>query len=230
MKTLHSIPNWSENDKPREKLIQHGRGVLSDAELIAILLGSGSRNETAVELAKRILHHYNNDLNELSRASIKSLVQKFNGVGNAKAVSLIAGLELANRKKEKQTDKKILSSSDAYELFKSHLIDLPYEEFWIALLNNSNKILATHKVSMGGVGATVVDNRIILKHAIEHLASAIIICHNHPSGTVEPSESDKGVTQKLEQLVKLLDIRLLDHVIVTNGAFFSFRDEGLLSS
>lgn len=224
-----SIKSWAEEDRPREKLLHKGRHALTEAELIAILLGSGNRNETAVELAKRILASCNNDLSQLAQLSIKDLM-KFNGIGEAKAISIVAALEIGRRKKEtanKQSEK-IGTSNDAYELIKSRFEDLPHEEFWIILLNKSNTKISTIPISKGGVAGTVVDIRIILKIAIENLASGIILCHNHPSGNLKPSEQDLKLTRKLKESALLMDILILDHLIITNTQYLSFADEGLL--
>jgi len=224
-----SIKNWSDDDKPREKLVQKGKSVLSDAELIAILIGSGSRNESAVELAKRILASVNNNLNELGRLSIKQLMQ-FKGIGEAKAVTIAAALEMGRRRRGEDALKitKISSSQDAFELLRPIIGELPHEEFWIAYLNNANKVLHTAQLSKGGLTGTLVDVRIVMKQALELGAVGLILAHNHPSGTLKPSSEDKKVTEKLKAAAKSLDIKVLDHLIVTQKDYFSFADNSIL--
>ncbi len=223
------IKDWAAEDRPREKLLKKGLSSLSDAELIALLIGSGTRNESAVELAKKVLKNANNNLNELGKLEIKDL-QKNKGIGEAKAITITAALELGRRRKlgniiDKQ---KISSSTDVFELFQPLLGDLPYEEFWILLLNRSNKIIDRFKISQGGISGTVIDSRLILKTAIEKLASSIILCHNHPSGNKMPSEADDSITKKLIDGGKLFDISVLDHIIIADTLFFSYADEGKL--
>ena len=224
-----SIKQWAVDDRPREKLLSKGIYSLSDAELIAILLGSGSRNESAVELAKKILNTHNNNLNELGKVSIEQLI-KNKGVGEAKAVTIMAAMELGRRRKlaDVMNRPKVTQSADVYEIFKPMLADLPYEEFWVILLNRSNKIIAKEKISQGGVSGTVTDIRLILKKAIEKLACSLILCHNHPSGNLKPSESDISITKKLSEAGKFMEINVLDHIIVTDQAFYSFADEGYM--
>ena len=224
-----SIKQWAVDDRPREKLLSKGIYSLSDAELIAILLGSGSKNESAVELAKKILNTHNNNLNELGKVSIEQLI-KNKGVGKAKAVTIMAAMELGRRRKlaDVMNRPKVTQSADVYEIFKPMLADLPYEEFWVILLNRSNKIIAKEKISQGGVSGTVTDIRLILKKAIEKLACSLILCHNHPSGNLKPSESDISITKKLSEAGKLMEVNVLDHIIVTDQAFYSFADEGYM--
>jgi DNA repair protein RadC len=224
-----SIKNWAEADRPREKLLEKGRSALSDAELIAILLGSGTKDLTAVELAKKILHHVGNDLNKLGKLSIKELMQH-KGVGQAKAITIAAALELGRRRKEYESKQKtyIKSSKDAYEFISPFLSDLQHEEFWAIYLCRNNSIIHYVKIGQGGISATIADIRIILKTAIEYLASSIIICHNHPSGNIKPSESDISLTNKIKEAAKLLDINVLDHIIFTDTSYYSFADEGKL--
>lgn len=224
-----SIKNWSEDDRPREKLINKGRSTLSDAELIAILIGSGNREESAVGLSKRILAATSNNLSELGKRSVKDL-KKFKGIGEAKAVSIVAALELGRRRKEGDTlsRKRITSSSSVYELLHPIIGDLPHEEFWVVYLNNSNKILDKQQLSKGGITGTLVDVRLVLKTALELNAVGIILAHNHPSGTLKPSKSDMQLTQKLKGAAASLDVKVLDHIIVTEKAYFSFADDGLL--
>lgn len=229
MSKFKSITNWAEDDRPREKLLKNGRDTLSVAELIAIILGSGSRDESAVDLAKRILTHYDNSLNKLSRASVQELCKEFKGVGVAKAVSIVAIMELSSRKSSETSDSFSIScSKDACKVFSGRLSDLPHEEFWIALLNNRNKVLSVQRISSGGIRGTVTDKSILLKKAIEYLATGIIICHNHPSGSLEPSEQDIRITKSLKESCDILDINLLDHIIIGGNSYFSFADSGYL--
>jgi len=223
------ITDWSLDDRPREKLLEKGNTSLSDAELIAILIGSGSREESAVALAKRILVSTDNKLNQLARLSIADL-QKFKGIGEAKAISIVAALELGRRRRLETALIKpnITSSKDVFEIMQPLLADLQHEEFWVIFLNNSNIILAKQQMSKGGFTGTLVDTRIILKKALEVSATGIILCHNHPSGKLTPSQSDKQLTQKIIGAGKLMDIQVLDHLIVTEKLYFSFADEGLL--
>ncbi len=227
--TSLSIKNWSDDDKPREKLVQKGKSVLSDAELIAILIGSGSKNESAVELSKRILASANNNLNELGKVSINQLMQ-FKGIGEAKAVTIAAALEIGRRRRgeEEQKITKITSSISVFELLQPILGDLEHEEFWIIYLNNSNKVLHRAQLSKGGITGTLVDVRLVMKQALELGAVAMILAHNHPSGTLKPSNADKQITQKLKEGAIVLDLKVLDHLIITQKEYFSFADEGIL--
>lgn len=224
-----SIKNWSEDDQPREKLLYKGKNVLSDAELIAILIGSGSRNESAVDLCKRILQQNNNQLHQLQKQTIQQLMQ-FKGIGEAKAITIVAALELAKRLQLSETKEltKINSSADACKLMQPLIGDLPHEEFWVLLLNNSNKVVYKLQLSKGGLTQTIVDIRLIYKTALEHLATAIILVHNHPSGQLNPSQADNDITQKIKKAGNTLDIKLLDHLIITQNNYFSFADEGIL--
>lgn len=225
-----TIKNLAEEDRPREKLMLKGRSVLSDAELIAILIGSGNTKETAVQLSQRILASVNHNLNELGKLSINDLT-KFRGIGEAKAISIIAAAELGRRRKEGDTIQKIKikSSNDAYVSLQQHLSDLSHEEFWILLLNRANEILNVINVSKGGTTGTVVDGKIILKHAIETpRCSGIVLGHNHPSGNLKPSEADIKITHRLKELASFMDINLIDHIIVGEKAYYSFADEGML--
>lgn len=224
-----SIKSWAEDDKPREKLMLKGKAALSDAELLAILLRSGSKNESAVDLSKRILYENDNKLSNLSKCTLKQLLC-FKGIGEAKAVSIVAALELGQRRKVElgQLWTKIESSRMVYDLMQPLLGDLAHEEFWILLLNNSNKIIHQQKLSKGGLTATVVDVRILFKLALEHQAVGIILCHNHPSGQLTPSETDLRITKKIKQAAMLFDIMVLDHLIVTEQAYYSFADENIL--
>lgn len=223
------IKNWAEDDRPREKLLQKGKISLSDAELIAILIGSGSRNESAVDLCKKILATSDHSLNELGKLSIPQLM-KFKGIGLAKAVTIIAAMELGRRRRTEEAleRKKITSSSSVFEIMQPVIGDLAHEEFHILYLNNSNKVINRTQLSKGGITGTLVDVRLALKMALEHGATSIILCHNHPSGNLNPSSADKQLTQKLKTAGESLDIKILDHLIVTEKSYFSFADEGLL--
>lgn len=229
LKQSISIKSWAEDDRPREKLLTKGRQSLSDAELIAILIGSGNRDETAVELSRRILLSVDNSLNELGKLTVTDLM-KFKGVGDAKAISIIAALELGRRRKETEITKreKIVSSKTAYEIMKSTFMDLPHEEFWMLMLNRSNNVIKKELISRGGVAATIVDVKIILKSAIENLASGIILFHNHPSGNLKPSEHDIKITKEIKEAGKIMDIMLNDHLIITENGYYSFADEQLI--
>lgn len=222
-----TIKQWAEEDRPREKLMLKGKGALSDAELLAILIGSGTASLSAVDVAKLILQKANNNLNELARFSIKDL-KTIKGIGEAKAITIMSALELGRRRKEADTFKKpkITCSQDAYEVIKADLLDLEYEEFWVLLLNRANQVIKKERISAGGVSGTVADPKIIFKKALDELASGIILVHNHPSGNLSPSGADISLTQKVKSGGKLLDISVLDHLIFTNQGFYSFADEG----
>lgn len=224
-----NIKAWAEADRPREKLALKGKSTLSDAELVAILIGSGNKNETAVELSKKILTSINNDLNQLGKLTIAYLI-KFNGIGEAKAISIIAALELGRRRKTADVDKrpKVNSSKDAYNSISPLLSDLQHEEFWVIYLNRNNEILKQENISKGGVSGTIADSKIIFKSAIESLASAMILCHNHPSGNLKPSNADIQLTKKLQEAGIMLDIPVLDHLIIGEKDYFSFSDEHLM--
>ena len=210
-------------------MVRKGKSILSDAELIAILIGSGSRNESAVDLSKRILASVNNNLNELGKLSIKQLMQ-FKGIGEAKAVTIAAALEIGRRRRGEAAQKiiKIGSSKDAFELLQPTMGELPHEEFWIVYLNNSNKVLHTAQLSKGGITGTLVDVRLVMKQALELGAVALILAHNHPSGGLKPSSADKQLTQKLKNAAIALDIKILDHLIITQKDYFSFADQSIL--
>lgn len=227
--TSFSIKNWSQDDQPREKLRDKGKNSLSDAELVAILIGSGNRNESAVDLCKRILASTGNNLNALGKLSLKQL-QEFKGIGEAKAITIAAALELGRRRKleEKVDHQKIGSSLDVFEIMQPIVGELGHEEFWILYLNNSNKVLQKQQLSKGGITGTLVDVRLVLKQALEVGAVALILCHNHPSGTLQPSQADKSITEKLKNAALSLDIKILDHLIITEQAYFSFADKELL--
>lgn len=230
IKTSFSIKQWSEDDRPREKMLAKGKEGLSDAELIAILIGSGSRDECAVTLSKRILADSNQDLHALAKLSIQELI-KFKGIGEAKAISIVAALELGRRKRAEDVldTKKINSSQSVFDIMQPILGALPHEEFWILYVNNSNKILQKFQLSKGGITGTLVDIRLVFKNALQLGAVAIILVHNHPSGTLVPSQADKTITQKIKTAGESLDIKVLDHVIITEKAYFSFADAGMLS-
>jgi DNA repair protein RadC len=224
-----SIKNWNEDDRPREKLLLKGRTALSDAELIAILIGSGSRNESAVSLSQRILASADNNLSELGRLSIPELME-FKGIGEAKAISIAAAMELGRRRRtgEALERKKITSSNSVFEFVQPIIGELPHEEFWILYLNNSNKIIKSAQLSKGGITGTVVDVRLAFKEALQLGALGIILAHNHPSGTLKPSQADIQLTKKLKTAGDSLDIKVLDHLIITEKAYFSFADENML--
>lgn len=227
--TPFPITNWSEDDKPREKLMLKGKVSLSDAELIAILIGSGSRRESAVDLSKRILATVDNNLNALGKLTLQQLMT-FKGIGEAKAISIQASMELGRRRRVEEAVElmKITSSKSIFEIMQPIIGELPHEEFWIIYLNNSNKVLSKSQLSKGGITGTVVDVRLVFKTAMEIGAVSIILAHNHPSGTLLASEADKQITKKLKLAGESLDIRILDHLIITESNYFSFADEGIL--
>jgi DNA repair protein RadC len=224
-----TIKSLAEDDRPREKLLTLGRQSLSDAELIAIILGSGNKNETAVQLAQRMLSDNNQNINALAKLSLGEL-QKYKGVGEAKAVNIAAAFEIGRRRTDTDTNErvKITSSEAAFNVLHKRLSDLPHEEFWILILNRANQVIKEICISKGGISATVVDVRIICKAAIESNASGIILSHNHPSGNLQPSNEDRNITIKLKEALKLFDINLFDHLIIGDQKYFSFNDEGLL--
>lgn len=223
------IKKWAEEDRPREKLLLKGKSSLSDAELIAILIGSGTASLSAVDLSKQILQHTANNLNDLAKLTVKDLM-KFKGIGEAKAISIVAALELGRRRKEVEHLKKpkITSSTDAYEYMKAHLLDLSHEEFWVILLNRANKVIQCKQISSGGVSGTVADPKMIFKSALEELSSSIILVHNHPSGNLKPSQADITLTKKLKEAGKVLEIPVLDHIIFTDENYYSFADENMM--
>lgn len=222
-----TITQWAEEDRPREKMMMHGASALSNAELLAILIGSGSAEESAVELTRKILNDYHNNLNELGKASIEELC-RYKGIGSAKAISILAASELGKRRKEESVKERItiLSSKDVYECFYPLMCDLPTEECWVLLLNQASKVIDKVKISAGGLSATAVDVRCILREALMKRASAIVLCHNHPSGNIRPSKEDDLLTKHVAQASGCMDIRLVDHIILTDGAFYSYADEG----
>lgn len=223
------IKGWAEADRPREKLLLNGRRHLTDAELIAILIGSGNRDETAVDLGRRILATANNDLDALGRLTVKEL-SKFKGIGEAKAVAIVAALEIGRRRKETAEKKavKITTSAEAFEVLSPVFADLDHEEFWILMLNQANDVISKQPISSGGMAGTIADPKIIFKMALEHSATYVILAHNHPSGNLAPSEQDIKITKKLVAVGGALDLQVLDHLIVTNKLYYSFGDEGLI--
>jgi DNA repair protein RadC len=226
--TSFSIKQWAEDDKPREKLMLKGKQVLSDAELIAILIGSGSRNESAVDLSKRILAKAEN-LKALGKMTFQQLTE-FKGIGEAKAVTILAAMELGRRRgsEEEVELKKISSSKSAYDIMYPIIGELPHEEFWILYLNNSNKVTYKSQLSKGGITGTVVDIRIVFKTAFEQNAVSLILCHNHPSGILQASDPDRHITRKMKEAGKMLEINIIDHLIITSNGYLSFADEGIL--
>ena len=222
-----TITQWAEEDRPREKMMMHGASALSNAELLAILIGSGNAEESAVELMRKVLNDYHNNLNELGKASIDDLC-RYKGIGSAKAISILAASELGKRRKEEAIKERvtILSSKDVYDCFYPLMCDLPTEEFWVLMLNQASKIIDKVKISAGGLSATAVDVRCILREALIKRASTIVLCHNHPSGNIRPSKEDDLLTRHVAQASECMDIRLVDHIILTDGAFYSYSDEG----
>jgi DNA repair protein RadC len=224
-----AIKNLSDDEKPREKLVLKGKGALSNVELLAILLATGTRKKSALDLAREILEKSNRNLDELAKLTVKDLC-KIDGIGPAKAVTIVAAIELAGRRQQNQARAipKIKSSKDAYEILRHHVQDLNYEEFWLLCLSRSGAVIAEHRIGEGGITGTVADPRKIFKLALDQMATGIIVCHNHPSGNLSPSEQDKDLTSKIRAAGKLLDINLMDHLIITQKQYFSFADEGLL--
>lgn len=222
-----TITEWAEDDRPREKLMMKGAGALSDAELLAILIGTGNREETAVELCRRILNDNHNNLNELARLSITDL-QRYKGIGEAKAISLIATLEIGKRRRVEEVieKKKITESKDLYELFAPKIEDLYHEEFWAVFLNGANKVIEVVSLTKGGLRQTVVDVPILLRQSLEKAAHAIAVAHNHPSGEINPSQEDIAVTQKIKNGCDAIGLRFLDHIIIGEKTYYSFADEG----
>ncbi|MFC3199777.1 DNA repair protein RadC [Parapedobacter deserti] len=224
-----TIKAWAEADRPREKLQEQGRRALTDAELLAILIGSGSRDESAVELCRRILHDAGNDLNELSRLSVPELCH-YKGIGEAKAISIVAALELGRRRVDrKKEERPILNSSKRVHEYMDRVYkDLPYEEFWVLFLGGGCKLITKQLVGKGGNDFTPVDIKQVLRLALEYRASSVILTHNHPSGTLKPSTMDIQLTNKLAEAAKLFDFVINDHVIFADSGYCSFRDSGLL--
>jgi len=222
-----NINQWAEEDRPREKMMMHGVSSLSNAELLAILIGSGNTEDSAVELMRKVLAEYHNNLNELGKASVDELC-RFKGIGPAKAITILAASELGKRRKEEDIRERlsIVSSKDVYECFYPLMCDLPTEECWLLLLNQASKVIDKVRVSTGGLSATAVDVRCILHEVLLKRASAIALCHNHPSGNIHPSREDDRLTEQLRQACQIMNIRLVDHVILTDGCFYSYADEG----
>lgn len=223
------IHKWAIDDRPREKLVGKGPTALSDAELVAILLSSGNRNESAVQLAQRILRDHGNDLNRLGKVSIRNLQKNYKGVGQAKAVAIAAALELGRRRKQAETFQKQIASAEAvFDLLHPYFSDLHHEELWVLLLNKGHALIDKHRLSMGGLDGTVADLRVMFRHALEASATSLILVHNHPSGRLYPSQADIDLTQRAKDSGKLLTIPLLDHIIIGNSGFYSFADAGML--
>jgi len=224
-----SIKEWAIEDRPREKMVANGVLSLSNAELIAILIGSGNASESAVELSRRILQNANNDLNKLGKYRLTDFTQ-FKGIGEAKGVTIMAALELGRRRKDCGTTiaEQIKSSEVAYKIMAPVLMDIGHEEFWIILLNQAHRVINKHRISIGGVTSTMADVKIIMRHVVSELASAIVLCHNHPSGTPTPSQQDIDLTEKIKNAAGNFDTRILDHIIVFETGYYSFADEGLL--
>ena len=223
-----SIKDWAEEDRPREKILLKGIAALSDAELLAILIGSGNTEESAVELSQRILFSANNNLNVLGKFSVKQLISGFKGICEAKAISIVAAMELGKRRKYSEiiNREQITCSQDIFEYFYPILCDLQHEEFWILALNRSNKIIDKIRISQGGVSKTVVDSKLILRETLSRLASGIILCHNHPSGNVSPSPEDDFITKRIIECCRLFEINVFDHIIISDNNYYSFADEG----
>ncbi len=227
-KTHIAIANWSKDDRPREKLMLKSKSALSDAELIAILIGSGSRNESAVALSRRILASVDHNLNSLAKLSISQLMN-FKGIGEAKAIAIIAALELGRRRRSEDAVElvKITSSKMVFEIMQPIIGELPHEEFWVLFLNNSNKVIYKSQLSKGGITGTIVDVRLVFKLSLENGATSLILCHNHPSGNLQPSDADKEITRKLKLAGDNLDVKVLDHLIITETNYYSFVDQGI---
>jgi len=223
-----TIREWAEDDRPREKMLRKGAQSLSDAELLAILIGSGSKNETVVELSRRILHDCHDNLNELAQLSIHELCKRFKGIGEAKAISIMAAMELGKRRKLAVTleRKKITSSIHLFELFEPILADLPHEEFWVALITGGNKLIELKRLTQGGTRQTVVDIPLLLKMALEKSAPLVAVAHNHPSGQKRPSHEDEVITKRIKTGCEAIGINLLDHIIIANNEYYSFSDDG----
>lgn len=228
-KSFFSIKSWSVEDRPREKLLIKGKNSLSKAELIAILIGSGNKDESAVDLSKRILASVNFSLHELGKLTVKKLT-KFKGIGEAKAITIVSALELSRRRRSERAliKKKIVSSRSVFELMQPIIGELFHEEFWVIYLNSSNKVLMKSFLSKGGITSTSVDLRLILKSALQIGAVGLVLAHNHPSGALRPSGADKNITKKIKQAAEILDIKVVDHLIITENSYFSFADKRLL--
>lgn len=230
MKQKLAITDWALEDRPREKMMIHGIRTLTDAELIAILIGSGNRNESAVELSQRILNSVEGKLSQLGKKSVNELISEFDGIGEAKAITILAAIELGRRRKSEEIERSqvITSSKDAFNYIYPRLTDLQQEEFWVILLNNGNRIIDCVRISQGSTKSTLVDIKLIMKSAINRLARGIIACHNHPSGNAFPSEADINLTKKIKDAATILDIQLLDHIIVAGEDYYSFLDKNIL--
>jgi len=222
-----TIRVFSEDDRPREKMLRKGAQSLSDAELLAILIGSGSKNETVVELSRRILHDSHDNLNELAQLTIHDLCKRFKGIGEAKAISIMAAMELGKRRKLAETleRKKITSSIHLFEIFEPILADLPHEEFWVAMLSGGNKLIEIKRLTQGGTRQTVVDIPLLLKMALEKSAQLLAVAHNHPSGQNRPSREDEVITKRIKAGCDAIGITLLDHIIIANNEYYSFNDD-----
>ena len=222
------INQWAEDDRPREKFLLKGKSTLSDSELLAILIGSGSRNESAVQLCQRILASSENNLNALGKMSVAQLMQ-FKGIGEAKAISIAAALELGRRRRAEDAIelKKITSSKAVFDIMQPIIGELPHEEFWVLYLNNSNKVIYKAQLSKGGITGTVVDIRLIFKMAFEQNATGLVLTHNHPSGKLIASEADLKITKRIKEAGQTLEIQVLDHLIITENRYLSFQDEGI---
>ncbi|GAB6012125.1 RadC family protein [Viscerimonas tarda] len=224
------ITQWAEEDRPREKMLLKGVSALSDAELLAILIGSGNKEETAVELSQRILSSINNNLNSLGKLAINDLIRNYKGIGEAKAITIVAALELGKRRKLSEAEKqdRITSSKNVYDIFHPILSDLKHEELWVLLLNRSNKVIKRSLILRGNTNNVPVDIKYILKESIENLASGLILCHNHPTNEAKPSGDDNNVTLKIKESAQLMDISLIDHIIICDGSYYSYKDSGML--
>lgn len=225
-----SIKLWAKEDRPIEKLISHGKSTLTPVELVAILLGSGSKSHSAIELSQEVLDSVSNDLHQLASLNRDELI-RFKGLGEVKAIRLIAAFELGRRRRELKSIQliKITSSLEAFQVIAPVLFDKVIEEFWVVFLNQGNRVIGKERISIGGISGTVADIRIILKHSINKLASSIILFHNHPSGNVTPSMADKQLTKKVYQAAELMQVKVLDHIIISQDVYFSFADEGILN-
>jgi DNA repair protein RadC len=223
-----TIRDWAEDDRPREKMLRKGAQSLSDAELLAILIGSGNRDESAVELSRRIMRECHDNINELAQLTVTDLCKRFKGIGEAKAITIMAALELGKRRKTNEIieRKKITSSIDLFDLFEPQLVDLQHEEFWVGLLNGANKIIEIRRLTQGGSRQTVVDVPMLLKMALEKSALAVVVAHNHPSGQNRPSHEDEVITRRVKSGCEAIGITLLDHIIIARGEYYSFADEG----
>ncbi len=224
-----SIKQWAEEDRPREKLLLKGRSALSNVELLAILLGTGSRSQSALDLAKELMNSAGNNLNELAKYKMADFI-KIKGIGQAKAISILAAMELLRRRSSEaiRRNPRISSSLDVYDQMKEHLLDLEHEEFWILILNRANLIVRKERVSVGGLSGTVADPKVIFSRALENQGSSLVMVHNHPSGNSKPSQADRSLTRKMVQAGKSLDLPILDHLIFTDLGYYSFADEGLI--